>query len=111
MSAGAPAASDGPTDTPASRSSAIDLRGVTAGYRGQPALTDVTLHVPSGAMMAVVGPNGGGKATLLKLLLGMLPLWSGEATVLGQRPAEARKRIGYVPQTGSGDWRFPATVG
>ena len=90
---------------------AVDLRGVSAGYRGQAALSDVTLQVPRGAMMAIVGPNGGGKSTLLKLLLGLMPPWTGEARVLGQRPTDARRRIGYVPQTGSGDWRFPATVG
>lgn len=90
---------------------AVDLRGVTAGYRGQPALSDVTLQVPRGTMMAIVGPNGGGKSTLLKLLLGLMTPWSGDARVLGQQPTDARRRIGYVPQTGSGDWRFPATVG
>lgn len=111
MIAGPAASPDSPKATPNAGLPAIDLRGVTAGYRGRPALTDVTLQVPAGCLMAIVGPNGGGKSTLLKLLLGMLPLWSGQATILGQRPVEARKRVGYVPQTGSGDWRFPATVG
>jgi ABC-type Mn2+/Zn2+ transport system ATPase subunit len=111
MTPGTSVAPDGPNALLQPGPLAIDLRGVTAGYRGQPALTDVTLQAPTGCMMAIVGPNGGGKSTLLKVLLGMLPLWSGQATILGQRPAEARKRIGYVPQTGSGDWRFPATVG
>lgn len=110
-SAGLAPASDGGKPGHVVSELAVDLRGVTAGYRGQVALTDVTLQVPRGAMMAIVGPNGGGKSTLLKLLLGLLTPWSGEARVLGQRPADARKRIGYVPQTGSGDWRFPASVG
>ena len=110
-SAGTAPTADGGKSSDADGPLAVDLRGVTAGYRGQVALTDVTLQVPRGSMMAIVGPNGGGKSTLLKLLLGLLVPWSGEAHVLGQRPADARKRIGYVPQTGSGDWRFPASVG
>jgi ABC-type Mn2+/Zn2+ transport system ATPase subunit len=90
---------------------AVELRDVTAGYRGHVALEGVTLSVPAGSMMAVVGPNGGGKSTLLKLLLGLLDPWRGTVGVLGTSPAPARGRIGYVPQTGSGDWSFPATVG
>ncbi|MCC7367487.1 MAG: metal ABC transporter ATP-binding protein [Chloroflexi bacterium] len=101
----------GPKRRPAEVPLAVDLRDVAAGYRGHRALNEVTLQAPRGTMMAIVGPNGGGKSTLLKLLLGLLPPWTGEARVLGQRPSDARKRIGYVPQTGSGDWRFPATVG
>ena len=91
--------------------SAIEIRDVATGYRGQPALEGVSLSVPKGSMMAVVGPNGGGKSTLLKLLLGLIAPWHGSVCVLGSDPTTARRRIGYVPQTGSGDWSFPATVG
>jgi ABC-type Mn2+/Zn2+ transport system ATPase subunit len=90
---------------------AIEVHDITAGYRGQAALEHVTLTVPKGSMMAIVGPNGGGKSTLLKLLLGLLAPWNGSVMVLDTSPATARGRIGYVPQTGSGDWSFPATVG
>jgi ABC-type Mn2+/Zn2+ transport system ATPase subunit len=102
-SRGAASAVAGPT--------AIELRGVSVGYRGQPALEDVSLTVPAGSMLAIVGPNGGGKSTLLKLLLGLLTPWGGSVTVLGAGPVAARANVGYVPQTGSGDWGFPATVG
>ena len=90
---------------------AVALAGATAGYGRRIALEDVSLTIPTGAMVAVVGPNGSGKSTLLKLLLGLLVPWSGTVSVLGQTPGDARPRIGYVPQTSAGDWRFPATVG
>jgi ABC-type Mn2+/Zn2+ transport system ATPase subunit len=51
---------------------AVELVGVRAGYRSHVALDGVNLAVPRGSMMAVVGPNGGGKSTLLKVLLGLL---------------------------------------
>lgn len=62
-------------------------------------------------MVAVVGPNGSGKSTLLKLLLGLVVPWSGAVEVFGQTPRATRRRVGYVPQTGAGDWSFPVTVG
>src|SRR5690606_22683272 len=76
-----------------------------------PALEGVTMTVPKGTMVAIVGPNGGGKSTLLKLLLGLLEPWQGSVRVLGASGVAARSRLGYVPQTGRGDWRCPATVG
>src|SRR5687768_5117269 len=79
------------------RAAAIDLRDVTAGYRDHAALETVTMTVPAGSMMAIVGPNGGGKSTLLKVLLGLLAPWHGTVRVLGTEPAPARGRIGYVP--------------
>jgi ABC-type Mn2+/Zn2+ transport system ATPase subunit len=91
--------------------SAVELQGVTAGYRKRLALENVSLSVPAGAMMAIVGPNGGGKSTFLKLLLGILEPWRGSVRVLGATPSAARLKIGYVPQSGTGDWSFPATVG
>jgi zinc transport system ATP-binding protein len=62
-------------------------------------------------MVTVVGPNGGGKSTLLKLLLGILLPTGGSLTVLGKSPREARSKVGYVPQYARFDERFPITVG
>ncbi|MDP8924315.1 MAG: metal ABC transporter ATP-binding protein [Chloroflexota bacterium] len=90
---------------------AVELRGVAGGYGRRIALDGVNLTVPTGTLTAVVGPNGGGKSTLLKLLLGLIEPWDGSVRVFGRAPRAVRRRIGYVPQTGSGDWRFPATVG
>ena len=105
------AASDGASVLDRSMDAAVALTGITAGYGQQIALEDVSLTLPRGTMTAVVGPNGSGKSTLLKLLLGLTDPWAGAAMVLGLTPRAARAQIGYVPQYGVGDWRFPATVG
>lgn len=102
-STGTATTSDGGKSSPTNGSLAVDLRGVTAGYRGQVALTDVTLQVPRGAMMAIVGPNGGGKSTLLKLLLGLDRPDEGRALLddidLQQiPPATLRACTSVVPQ-------------
>ncbi len=110
IDARAPAEADAEGGPTAPGSDAVELSSVTTGYRDRVALADVSLTIPTGAMVAVVGPNGSGKSTLIKLLLGLLAPWRGDVRVLGWKPAAARRRVGYVPQTTVGDWRFPATV-
>jgi ABC-type Mn2+/Zn2+ transport system ATPase subunit len=82
----------------------------TAGYDGRPALTDVTMHVPHGAQVAIVGPNGAGKSTLFKALVGLLPLRSGRILLHGRQPGGQTDPIAYVPQREEIDWSFPVTV-
>ncbi len=82
---------------------AIALRDVTAGYDDRPVLDDVSL-------LAIFGPNGGGKTTLLKLIAGILKPWTGTVETLGQPAGEAARRIAYVPQAELVDWSFPITV-
>ena len=88
----------------------IALRDVTAGYDGQPAVDDVDLRIGRGELVAVFGPNGGGKTTLLKLIAGLLKPWHGEVQVLGDAPAGAARSIAYVPQAELVDWSFPVSV-
>lgn len=76
----------------------IAIRGLTFSYNGQPALADVSLSVTEGERLAVLGPNGGGKTTLLKLILGILRPSAGEIRVFGDQPGRHSARIGYVPQ-------------
>jgi zinc/manganese transport system ATP-binding protein len=59
---------------------------------------DVDVTIGEGEFVAVLGPNGVGKSTLIKVLLGMLPLTAGRVEVLGRAPGEARAEIGYLPQ-------------
>ena len=89
---------------------AIEVRGLTTGYRGHTALEDVSFSVPRGRFLGLLGPNGSGKSTLIKTLIGLLDPWEGEVRVLGKRPQEMRKRVGYMPQAEDIDWSFPATV-
>ena len=88
----------------------VELRGVTAGYDGRPAVEEVDLRIGRGELVAVFGPNGGGKTTLLKLIAGLLQPWRGEVSVLGGPPGVAAKSIAYVPQAELVDWAFPVSV-
>ena len=81
-----------------------------AHVRGVPVLADVDLTIGRGERLAVVGPNGGGKTTLLRLLLGLLEPDSGQIRVLGRRPMDVRRRLGYVPQHSSIDVSVPASA-
>ncbi len=77
---------------------ALTLRRVAVARGGRTILSHVDLTVQRGEFIAVLGPNGAGKSTLMKALLGLVPLRDGEITVLGDSPATARPRVGYVPQ-------------
>jgi zinc transport system ATP-binding protein len=99
---------------PAMQAPAVQLEGVSYSYPGAtaPALENVTLRVEPGEMLAIVGPNGGGKSTLLKIVLGLLEGWTGRVTVGGSTPGEARARglIGYVPQRTDAELSFPISA-
>ena len=64
---------------------------------------DVDLEIPTGQFVAILGPNGVGKSTLVKTALGLIPLAAGEAWVLGEAPGNASREIGYLPQRRSFD--------
>lgn len=75
-----------------------------------PVLRGINLEVAKGEFLGLVGPNAGGKSTLLKLVLGLLRPQSGHIEVLGTTPREARRRVGYVPQYPSFQRDFPVSV-
>lgn len=79
-------------------------------YGDIPILSDVSFTVQKLDAVALVGPNGGGKSTLLKLLLGLLTPQSGTIRVLGVAPHLAREKIGYMPQHLQYDPSFPVSV-
>jgi zinc transport system ATP-binding protein len=88
----------------------IEVRGVWFAFNGQPVLEDVSLAVPRGDFMIVIGPNGGGKTTLLKLMLGLVEPARGTVRVFGQPPRKAAHHIGYVPQNVHINQTFPVSV-
>ena len=88
----------------------IAVRGLWAGYNGETVLEDVNLAVYERDFIGLIGPNGGGKTTLLKVLLGLLPPRRGEVRVMGQDVREGRRHIGYVPQMVVFDRDFPIRV-
>ncbi len=100
--------SDGPLAAPPAV-----LEGVTFTYGGPgapPVLEDVNLTIEDRDFLGLIGPNGGGKTTLLRLLLGLVAPTSGRVTVLGRTPREVRRHVGYVPQRAQVDEKVPATV-
>jgi ABC-type Mn2+/Zn2+ transport system ATPase subunit len=88
----------------------LELRDVSAGYDGQLVLHEVSFQVPHGARVAVVGPNGAGKSTLFKVLVGLLPMRSGQVLIHGLPLGAHQDCVAYVPQRNDIDWRFPVTV-
>src|SRR3954471_17646962 len=96
----APASRPAASEIPAPAQLAVEYQGVSFSYGARAALERITLSVGAGERLGILGPNGGGKSTLLKLTLGLLRCYGGAIRVFGLPPEEARRRrlIGYVPQ-------------
>lgn len=77
---------------------AVEMEGVSAGYGKKCVLHEAGLLVQSGELVVVRGPNGGGKTTLLKVILGLIRPVSGSVRVFGKAPSISRQLIGYVAQ-------------
>jgi zinc transport system ATP-binding protein len=89
----------------------IELRDVRFAYNGSgPVLDGVSLAVRRRDFLAVLGPNGGGKSTLLRLILGILEPQAGTVLLLGRPPRESVLRVGYVPQDANTNRGFPVSV-
>ncbi len=93
-----------------SNQTVVKFENVNFSYGETVALNDVTLDIVENQFTWIVGPNGGGKTTLIKLILGLLEPDNGEVTVFGGSPRHARRKIGYMPQSAQLDIRFPITV-
>jgi zinc transport system ATP-binding protein len=94
-----------PMSTPA-----ICIRDLTFSYDGTPVIEHAELCVDEGNFVSIVGPNGGGKTTILKLMLGLLRPTEGSVAIFGKKPEDARREIGYVPQKPLFDPHFPISV-
>ncbi len=89
---------------------AVHIDNLSVYYGQTPAVTGVCLDVADGEYLGIIGPNGGGKSTLLKAILGLVPVSSGTVEVYGAQPGRSRAVIGYVPQFAALDKRFPITL-
>ncbi len=88
----------------------ISIKNLSFSYQDNSVLEDVNLDIDPGELASIVGPNGGGKTTLLKLVLGLLKPDQGVIKVFGTTPEKARSRIGYMPQHAQLDPQFPISV-
>lgn len=85
----------------------IEIRNLSAGYDGKEVLTDVNLTIHEHDFLGIIGPNGGGKTTLIRCILGLLKPTKGEIQYADD---SLIKQIGYLPQYNSVDRRFPISV-
>jgi len=88
----------------------VQISHVSFAYGDQKALEDVNLEIREGNFMAMIGPNGGGKTTLLKLILGLLKPAAGTIRVIDRPATKASHLIGYVPQNVHINQRFPISA-
>jgi zinc/manganese transport system ATP-binding protein len=92
-----------PPDDPARRPAVVEISNASAVLGGRTIWSNVDATVPAGQFVAVLGPNGVGKSTLLKAILGLLPLAEGSIRLLGRPPGQANRQVGYLPQRRSFD--------
>lgn len=88
----------------------VKLEDVWVFYDGMPALEGVNLSINQGDFLGIIGPNGGGKTTLLKVILGLVKPSQGKVKVLGTSPDRGRRSVGYVSQYSLFDRDFPISV-
>lgn len=89
---------------------ALEVRGLRVSYGAQPVLEDVAFALPAGQLVGIIGPNGAGKTSMLKAILGLIPIESGTITAGGAAITRRGGHVAYVPQRDAINWRFPASV-
>lgn len=90
--------------------SAVSLRNLSFSYGSSWVLQNISCDISPRSFLGIIGPNGGGKTTLLKILMGLLTPTRGTVRIFNESPAMMRQRIGYVPQFHRCDKEFPITV-
>lgn len=90
--------------------SVIQVRHLSVDYGRSRALSDVNFEVAQGEYLGIIGPNGGGKSTLLKAMLGLIPAAEGTVDILGKPAGKTGALVGYVPQFSAMEREFPITV-
>jgi manganese/zinc/iron transport system ATP- binding protein len=98
------------TGVDAGAEGSLIIRDLTVAYGQKVVLRGVNARIERGQVVGIIGPNGGGKSTLLKAILGVVPIVHGSVTLFGRPSATLRPRIAYVPQREVVDWDFPVTA-
>jgi len=93
-----------------SENEVVKLEDVWVQYNSVPILEGINLAIEQDDFLGIIGPNGGGKTTLLKIVLGLIHPSRGKVSVLGKPPDKSRSKIGYVPQHNLFDREFPISV-
>jgi zinc transport system ATP-binding protein len=88
----------------------IEVKNLNFSYEKQKVLEDINFTIEKNDFLTIIGPNGGGKSTLLKLILGINKLQNGFIKVFGKNHLEEIQNIGYVPQNTNVNLKFPITV-
>lgn len=89
---------------------ALKIESLYFSYDHVDVLVDINLELKNGSFLALIGPNGGGKSTLLKLIIGLLEPKRGKVTIFGKKPKDIYSQIGYVPQNTNQNLEFPITT-
>jgi zinc transport system ATP-binding protein len=92
------------------KTSAVHIENLSVYYGRLPALSKVNLDIQTGEFLGIIGPNGGGKSTLIKAILGLVPAASGTVTVFGSKDIRNSGAAGYVPQFAGMDKNFPISL-
>ena len=88
----------------------IHIEHLWAGYENEIILEDINLSIEENDFLGIIGPNGGGKTTLIKIILGLMDPLRGKIQILGESPKKNRHLVGYVPQSVAFDQDFPINV-
>jgi zinc transport system ATP-binding protein len=89
---------------------AVHIENLSVHYGQTPAIMGVCLDVSDGEYLGIIGPNGGGKSTLLKAILGLIPISSGNISIYGGNAHKDRSLVGYVPQFAMLNRKFPISL-
>jgi zinc transport system ATP-binding protein len=89
---------------------AVEVRDVSLAFNEVPVLEEISLTLEQGDFLGIIGPNGGGKTTLLRVILGLVKPDRGDVRVFGKPPSRAHGEVGYVPQYARFDASFPIDV-
>jgi manganese/zinc/iron transport system ATP- binding protein len=88
----------------------LAIGGLSASYGAARVIDNVSFDAGGGQMIGIVGPNGVGKSTLVKVMLGLVPAARGQASLDGMPLSRQHKRVAYVPQRAELDWDYPTTT-